>query len=286
MQTLYPQTEADLIKIFQVAKASGAALCFGCYGEVDRYGEKQAQAAGVQSKDAFIFDHTKHLNRLLAFDMQRQLVMVQPGMLLADLNAFVLPHGLCLPIDLGAQADQTIDHLVSCNTLGTHFKQFGRVVHFVAAIEALLDDGSSVRFSTFGDGGDMQITSLRMRSLIPQLFTLAAQYREQIAQELGSRPWRTQGYNLDIFDETTQVIRPYNPNRSVNLAHLLVGSRGRLALSKNITLRLAKLAPQNTQTAPLSRAESETENVAFSPALQQAFESVRQLFDPQNRLNR
>ncbi len=45
------------------------------------------------------------------------------------------------------------------------------------------------------------------------------------------------GYNLDIFHNQSE--RPYRGE--VNLAHLLVGSEGTLAYTRNLTLRLSPL---------------------------------------------
>ena len=45
--------------------------------------------------------------------------------------------------------------------------------------------------------------------------------------------------NLDIFNNQNE--KPYTPDGSVNLAHLLVGSEGTLALTKSLKLRLSEL---------------------------------------------
>jgi FAD/FMN-containing dehydrogenase len=50
---------------------------------------------------------------------------------------------------------------------------------------------------------------------------------------------RVAGYNLDIFRNQNE--RPYTADGSVNLAHLLIGSEGTLALTRSLTLRLAEL---------------------------------------------
>jgi FAD/FMN-containing dehydrogenase len=50
---------------------------------------------------------------------------------------------------------------------------------------------------------------------------------------------RVGGYNLDIFHNQNE--RPYTNDGTVNLAHLLVGSEGTLALTKSLTLRLSEL---------------------------------------------
>ena len=50
---------------------------------------------------------------------------------------------------------------------------------------------------------------------------------------------RVGGYNLDIFEPQSE--RPYAADGSINLAHLLVGSEGTLAVYKSLKLRLAPL---------------------------------------------
>src|SRR5205823_13774303 len=50
---------------------------------------------------------------------------------------------------------------------------------------------------------------------------------------------RVGGYNLDVFHPRSE--RPYTHDGSVNLAHLLVGSEGTLALSRRLHLKLAPL---------------------------------------------
>ena len=50
---------------------------------------------------------------------------------------------------------------------------------------------------------------------------------------------RVGGYNIDVFHPQSE--RPYTSDGSVNFAHLLVGSEGTLAWTREITLRLAPL---------------------------------------------
>src|SRR5262249_15664403 len=50
---------------------------------------------------------------------------------------------------------------------------------------------------------------------------------------------RVGGYNLDVFHPRSE--RPYTRDGSVNLAHLLVGSEGTLALTRRLHLNLAPL---------------------------------------------
>ena len=53
---------------------------------------------------------------------------------------------------------------------------------------------------------------------------------------------RVGGYNLDIFNNQSE--KPYTGDGSVNLAHLLVGSEGTLALTKSLTLATGSELPR------------------------------------------
>ena len=302
MQTLYPRTEADLIRIFAVANASNLTLHWN-YQARRAAISAPASSPASSTKDStantgLAFDANTHLNQVLALDATKQLIMTQPGVKLSQLNSIVQAHGLWLPIVPTLDGDPTIGDLIHINAVNDKFLQHDRIVHYVAAIDAVMADASLVRFSTFGDGGDMVVATAKMSRLIPQLFEIATQFRNEIAAVLGAHPWRKSGYNLDIFDVSAQVVRLYNPNRSLNLAHLLVGSFGQLAFPKRITLRLESLPDDLTSASRVAmptvsrsdglatiRDAATGDCIAFSAPLQEAFGRVKQLFDPDNRLN-
>jgi Fe-S oxidoreductase len=55
---------------------------------------------------------------------------------------------------------------------------------------------------------------------------------------------RVAGYNLDIFFPQSE--RPYTTDNSLNLAHMLVGSEGTLAVTERLTLKLSPLPKHKT----------------------------------------
>jgi len=68
---------------------------------------------------------------------------------------------------------------------------------------------------------------------------LAAEQRAEIEARWPKVLRRVAGYNLDIFHNQNE--KPYTQDGSVNLAHLLVGSEGTLALTRSLDLRLSEL---------------------------------------------
>jgi hypothetical protein len=79
----------------------------------------------------------------------------------------------------------------------------------------------------------------RAASLAAFVRALSQRYRDEIEARWPKVLRRVGGYNLDIYDNQSE--RPYTPDGSVNLAHLLIGSEGTLAYTKNLTLKLAPL---------------------------------------------
>ena len=68
---------------------------------------------------------------------------------------------------------------------------------------------------------------------------LADTHRAEIEAHWPQVLRRVAGYNLDIFHPQNE--RPYTQDGSVNLAHLLVGSEGTLAVTRRLQLQLARL---------------------------------------------
>ena len=82
----------------------------------------QAVGAGIQ------LDFSKYMNRLLAVDTEKQLVTVEPGMVLDDLNAHLKPHNLQLPLDLSTSDRATIGGMISNNSSGTRSVIYGKTL--------------------------------------------------------------------------------------------------------------------------------------------------------------
>ncbi len=114
------------------------------------------------------------------------------------------------------------------------------MVHNVASIDALLANGERVRFGA-ARPEDMPPS---VRAIADKVAELAFAERDEIERMYPKVLRRVGGYNLDIFFPQSE--RPYTTDNSVNLAHLLVGSEGTLALTERLTLKLAPLPKHKT----------------------------------------
>ena len=180
-----------------------------------------------------IIDHSKYVRNILAVDPAERIAVVEPGLVLDHLNASLKKHGLWYPVDVSTSGQATLGGMAGNNSCGSRSIAYGNMVHNVRGAQAWTSDGTLLTL------GDYANSSGKSRELGDYVRALA----EQLAPDINAR-WpkvlrRVGGYNLDIFDNQSE--RPYTADGSVNLAHLLVGSEGTLALTKNLTLQLSEL---------------------------------------------
>src|SRR4051812_22601604 len=178
------------------------------------------QAVGA----ALIIDHTKYLNRILEVEGER--AVVQPGVVLDQLNAALRPKGLWFPVDVSTSAQATIGGMAGNNSCGSRSIAYGNMGHNVLAIEACTVGGERWRFGPMHDPAGPP----GYRQFVAQLSALYEREKVEIEARFPKVLRKVAGYNLDHLGP------PH-----ANAAHLLVGSEGTLAYSERLHLKLAPL---------------------------------------------
>ncbi|UYG02862.1 FAD-binding protein [Halomonas sp. LR3S48] len=185
--------------------------------------------------EAVVIDNSRWLNQIVEFDAEARTVVVEPGVVLDHLNAWLKPHGLWYPVDVSTSAQCTIGGMAGNNSCGSRSIRYGNMVHNVLGIDAWLADGREGEFGFLDELPD----SGPVRELAESVKAIAAGVAPQIREHFPKVLRRVGGYNLDIFQ--CQNPKPYDAEGRANLAHLLVGSEGTLAVSRRVTLRLSPL---------------------------------------------
>ncbi len=180
-----------------------------------------------------VIDYSKHLRNVISVDPEAKTAQVEPGIVLDHLNAQLKKHGLWYPVDVSTSAQATLGGMAGNNSCGSRSIAYGNMVHNVLGAEAWLADGTLATF------GNFVTASGRAKEIGDFVRDLANEVGEEIDTHWPKVMRRVAGYNLDIFRNQSE--RPYTSDGSVNLAHLLIGSEGTLALSKSLTLRLSEL---------------------------------------------
>jgi FAD/FMN-containing dehydrogenase/Fe-S oxidoreductase len=215
-----PQTEAGAVAAFRIAAEEGVPVLPRGGGT-----SQCGQTVGA----ALVIDHSKHLNQIVAFDASARTVVVQPGVVLDRLNAYLRPHGLWYPVDVSTSAQATLGGMAGNNSCGSRSIRYGNMVHNVRAIDAVLADGSEYQFGAVPAGGEPGGPA-GYRELVTKVRAIAAREAEEIEHRTPRLLRRVGGYNLDMM-----------LGGGINLAHLLVGSEGTLAYSRRLHLELAPL---------------------------------------------
>ena len=83
---------------------------------------------------------TTRMNKILSYDMNNLVVHIQPGVLLCDLAADALTHGLMYPPDPGEKT-ATVGGNVSTNAGGMRAVKYGVTRDYVLAMTVVLPDG-------------------------------------------------------------------------------------------------------------------------------------------------
>lgn len=227
---VWPAHESDVIATLEVAARAGVAVVPRGSG-TGNGGESLPQRPGA----ALVIDASRHLKSIIDFDPRARRVVVQPGLTLAELNRFLAPHGLWLPIEGPGDAQATLGGLVACDTIGARTIGAGRIDGHLDWIAGLLADGTRQRFGPFGVEGGVSLASGRASALVSALFERAGREADALRARRPGAQGAVGGYRLDA------LVDGQSPGRSPNLAHLLAGSRGSLCWFERIALRLSPI---------------------------------------------
>ena len=186
--------------------------------------------AGQTVNSSLVIDCSKYLDRVIQVDVAGKRCVVEPGIVLDELNRRLRPQGLWFPVDISTASRATIGGMVANNSCGARSLRYGNTRENVISVDAVLADGALHHFGRAApDLSDIPAHS-RLRPLARELLSIAQQQAEEIEVGFPKVQRRVGGYNLDAL----------LPGRNdLNLAHILVGSEGTLGFFTRIELKLA-----------------------------------------------
>ena len=230
---IVPRTIADVAAALEIARDAGAPVLARGGG---------TSQCGQTVNRALVIDCSKYLRRVLHIDAAARTALVEPGIVLADLNAALRPHGLFFAVDPSTHARCTIGGMAGNNSCGSKSIRYGLMADNVRAIDAILADGTRHRFGMLPDGPgtdhpDAEIPA-SIAALIARLRALGAAEANEIAARFPRQLRRVGGYNIDALTPQARA------TGRDNLARLLVGSEGTLAFSAAIELILHPIKPR------------------------------------------
>ncbi|HHP7237261.1 FAD-binding and (Fe-S)-binding domain-containing protein, partial [Longibacter sp.] len=220
LAVMVPKTVADVQQAVAVAHDFGIPI-------LPRGGGSSLAGQGVN--EALVIDFSKHLDAILDIDPHARTARVQPGVTLSTLNDAAARYGLMVGPDPASANRATLGGMLANNSTGTHSIRYGNFVHHVRRVDALLDDGTPVSFGPLDHSGWQEKLrgEGREASLYREIDAFIGRHRDTIQSETPSHWRRNNGYRLETL-----------LNEERNLARLLAGSEGTLAVATEITLDL------------------------------------------------
>jgi FAD/FMN-containing dehydrogenase/Fe-S oxidoreductase len=181
---------------------------------------------GQTVNDGIVIDFSKHLNRIISLDAESRTCVVEPGIVLDDLNRQLKRHGLWFPVDVSTASRATIGGMAGNNSCGGRSLRYGTMRDNTRSMDAALADGTLLHFGEVArdlNSGDKEYDLFR------DMLALGEREAIEIAERFPQVQRRVGGYNLDALTPR---------NAANNMAHLLVGSEGTLAFTTQIELKL------------------------------------------------
>ena len=224
---IVPETVDDVVAAMAIARDEGVPV-------LPRGGG--TSQCGQTVNRALVIDCSKHLRRLLHVDAAARTALVEPGLVLGQLNHALRADGLFFPVDPSTHSRCTIGGMAGNNSCGSKSIRYGLMADNVRAIEAVLSDGSQHRFGVPDNLGER--VPATVADLIQRLRSLGASEADEIAARFPRQLRRVGGYNIDALTPAARA------SGRDNLARLLVGSEGTLAFSAAIELTLQPVKPR------------------------------------------
>ncbi|MEO3749508.1 FAD-binding and (Fe-S)-binding domain-containing protein [Streptomyces sp. B6B3] len=185
--------------------------------------------AGQCCNVAVVLDWSKYCHRLLSVDPDRRRCVVEPGIVLDDLNRRLAPHGLMYGPRPSTHPNCTLGGMIGNNSCGSTAQAYGKVVDNLHGLEVLTYDGLR---TWVGRTGEEELarriaTPGREGEIYRSLVALRDWSGDLVRERYPDIPRRVSGYNLDSL----------LPEHGFDVAGLLTGSESTL-----VTVLRAELA--------------------------------------------
>ncbi len=227
--------------------------------------------AGQCTNRAIVLDFSNRCNRLLDVNASEATCTVEPGITLDDLNEKIASTGLFFAPDPATSKHANVGGCVGNNAAGARSILYGRTSENLLGLDVVLADGFVARLEQGAASRHERIGTIT-RQVADLVRGSAALIRERFPRTIRHNA----GYNLDLI--LKQLDDSGGDFESVNLAHLLCGSEGTLAVTLGAKLRLHP-KPKTKGLALLSFDDLDAAIEAVVPILASAPSAVELLDD-------
>lgn len=178
-----------------------------------------------------VVDLSRHMNRILEIDPVRRLAVVEPGVVLDQLNAAAADHDLFFPPNVSTASRATIGGMAATDASGKGSRLYGRTSDHIDAMDVVFAGGerATVRALSHGETRERRQGAKAVDRLLDQVLDEIDACGNEIERIFPRMNRGLTGYNL-------QAVR--RPDGGSSLIPLLCGSEGTLAVTTRIVVRL------------------------------------------------
>jgi len=226
----FPSSTDDIQSLVRRAREEGFSITARSAG---------TSLAGQATGDGVIMDVSRHMTELMELNAEQRFAQVQPGVIRDTLNRQAAEHGLLFGPDTSTTNRCMIGGMIGNNSTGSFSIKHGSTREHVLEVEAVLSDGSTAVFGPLTSDeleAKKQLDSLEGR-IYRGMLELIEEHSDTILEAYPHPEIirRNTGYALDKLC----TMQPFDPDgRPFNLAELLCGSEGTLAMTASAKIRL------------------------------------------------
>ncbi len=208
--------EQDIVAVVRYARANGLSVAARGAG---------SGVAGESLTSGIVIDVRRFMDRILDTAADGSTVTVQPGVVLDTLNTHLAAYGRMIGPDPSSGNRAVIGGCVANNATGAHSLKYGHMDRYVERVRAVLASGDVAEFVNAVEplDGDSRPEPKLARACID----LLAGREDVIKAALPATDRNRSGYTIDGIVHGGKA----------DLARLMAGSEGTLAIFSEITLR-------------------------------------------------
>jgi len=241
---VFPKTTADVARVVTYCAEAGIPV-------LPRGGG--TSLAGQTVNEAVVLDFTTYMDDIVEIDPDERRATVQSGSTLESINEVLEPHDLKFAPDPAWGDKSALGGAIGNNTTGAHSLKYGKTDAYVEEVEVVLADGT---VTTFGEVDLEDLPELAAgddleSAIYAEVARILDEQGELIEATYPDLKRNVSGYNLDWLVEDAHgaergIGEPDAAGGTINLAKLLCGSEGTLAIVTEATVSLESVPAEKS----------------------------------------
>lgn len=267
----FPRSATDIKRLVKQAKQKKFSITARSAG---------TSLAGQATGAGVIMDVSRFMTELIEINVDEKWALVEPGVIRDSLNRKTEEDGLLFGPDTATTNRCMIGGMIGNNSAGLYSIKYQTTREHILEIHTVLSDGSEAIFKPLSDEELVQKQSQKNLEgyIYRSMLELLHEYKDLIINSYPHKEIirRNTGFALDKLCEMSPIT---SEGRPFNLAELLCGSEGTLALTTKAKLNLEKKPKFKKLVIPqfnrLNEAmEATVEAVRFNPSAVELVDDV------------